>query len=158
MSDRWASLLANAADPASDNSSDPSFIEILKQLSPVHARILEAVYDGVATFNILPSQWNQSGINAEALKDLLKLDESLFRVGVENLVRLRLVAFPSVGLNFLNDKDARFQLTNSTLVCATHLGQALVTACQCGRDRIQRSNPTSGSIQNFSHRIVPGWS
>src|ERR1700722_1141793 len=40
MSDRWASLLASAANPANSNSLEISFVEILKQLPPLHALIL----------------------------------------------------------------------------------------------------------------------
>jgi hypothetical protein len=40
---RWAALLANAA--TSQNSVHPSYIETLKQLTPVEARLLDALYE-----------------------------------------------------------------------------------------------------------------
>ncbi len=40
---RWAALLANAA--TSHNSVHPSYIETLKQLTPVEARLLDALYE-----------------------------------------------------------------------------------------------------------------
>ena len=42
---RWAALLANAA--ASPDSVHPSYIEILKQLTPMEARLLDALYEVV---------------------------------------------------------------------------------------------------------------
>src|SRR5712692_3782946 len=44
MQDRWASLLANAADPNSEVSVLPSFAEILKELSPKEAAILDTLF------------------------------------------------------------------------------------------------------------------
>lgn len=45
MHTRWAALLANAADPATEDIIPPSFPEILKQLSKRDAHILKELYD-----------------------------------------------------------------------------------------------------------------
>jgi hypothetical protein len=44
LQDRWAMLLANAADPKSEIENLPSFAEILKQLSFSDARFLEVLF------------------------------------------------------------------------------------------------------------------
>jgi hypothetical protein len=41
---RWATLIANAADPSKLRDVTPSFVAILSELSPVEAKILETVY------------------------------------------------------------------------------------------------------------------
>ena len=40
MVERWASLLASAANPNNQSALEASFIEILKQLAPTHAYLL----------------------------------------------------------------------------------------------------------------------
>lgn len=52
MSDRWASLLATAANPNSKISVQPSFPELLKELSPKEALILDKIYDLVISEHI----------------------------------------------------------------------------------------------------------
>lgn len=41
LQDRWSALLANAADPAADVSLGVAFIELLRQLTPAEAALLE---------------------------------------------------------------------------------------------------------------------
>jgi hypothetical protein len=45
MAARWASLLANAADPAQRVQVQPGFAEVLRQLTPTDARVLEIAAD-----------------------------------------------------------------------------------------------------------------
>lgn len=44
MQEKWAALLANAADPNAELSILPSFSEILKQLSAKEVAILESIF------------------------------------------------------------------------------------------------------------------
>ena len=46
MQDRWAALLANAADPTPETSVPPAFPDILRQLSPEDAMVLDRIYVG----------------------------------------------------------------------------------------------------------------
>jgi hypothetical protein len=45
MHERWKWLLLNASDPNAKTRVPPSFPEILKQLSPAEAKLLDALYD-----------------------------------------------------------------------------------------------------------------
>ena len=45
MQDRWAALIANAANPAASVDVKPAFAGILKSLSPQEAGLLSAIYD-----------------------------------------------------------------------------------------------------------------
>jgi hypothetical protein len=64
---RWAALLANAA--TSHNSVHPSYIETLKQLAPVEARLLDALYEvaegkkwqRVETSNVTGDEFKSAG-------------------------------------------------------------------------------------------------
>lgn len=44
LADKWAALLANAADPAQKVRVQPGFTEVLRQLTPTDARILQMLY------------------------------------------------------------------------------------------------------------------
>jgi hypothetical protein len=46
---KWAALLANASSAERRTNVLPSYVEILKQLSPSEARLLDAIYDHVST-------------------------------------------------------------------------------------------------------------
>jgi hypothetical protein len=130
MAERWAALLASAANPKNKYALEPSFIDILRQLSPIQARIVEVVYQQLDLNKIPEDDWNQRGILAIGLQQVLNIERAQFQLAVDNLARLRLIGFPSIGLQFINDKDARFQLSNSHLLCGTQIGKAFVLACR----------------------------
>lgn len=153
MSDRWSALLASAADPRLATDFEPSFVEILKQLSPIQARALDVIYDQVEKERIPPAEWHQRGIVAKYLQDMLKLESSVFLLAIDNCLRLRLLAFPSIGLDFISDKDARFQLTNSSLLCPTHLGHAFVKACRGDTWRTEAFSVPSDTAKTVHHTI-----
>lgn len=153
MSDRWSALLASAADPRSTTNIEPSFVEILKQLSPVHARVLDVIYEQVENKKIPPAEWHQRGTVAKCLQDMLKLESGVFLLAIDNCLRLRLLAFPSIGLDFISDKDARFQLTNSSLLCPTHLGHAFVKACRGNAWRTEAFSVPSDTAKTVHHTI-----
>jgi hypothetical protein len=45
LADKWAALLANAADPGADLEITPGFGDILRQLTPRHAGLLDKLFD-----------------------------------------------------------------------------------------------------------------
>jgi hypothetical protein len=153
MAERWASLLASAATPAGKQTVEPSFIEILRQLTPLQARILDALYQHIEKSQIPDTEWNQRGILSDGLRKVLQIEFSQFLLSLDNLVRLRLVGFPSIGLDFISNKDARFQLANNSLLCGTHLGNAFIKACRvCGVASDSAEVPT-GDQKNAQHTI-----
>jgi hypothetical protein len=42
--EKWAALLANAADPTQKAKVQPSFVEAVRQLTPADAQLLEFIY------------------------------------------------------------------------------------------------------------------
>jgi hypothetical protein len=134
MAERWASLLASAADSANKSGLEASFIEILKQLPPTHAFLLDVFYQRIENTELSPEQWNENGVILSELKAFLKKEVSQFDVAVQNLLRLRLVALPSVKLGIANGQEVRIPVTSSNILCATSLGQAFVSACKRGRE------------------------
>lgn len=128
MASRWANLLATAADPRRIGDIEPSFIEVLKQLTPTQARIVEEIYASIKMEQIPSDVWHVRGFRSEALRTQLSVDKDEFAIAVDNLVRLGLITF-SATITSLRNRHARFQLANRENLCATFLGNAFFAAC-----------------------------
>lgn len=130
MSDRWASLLATAADPSSAISVQPSFPEILKELSPKEALILDKIFDLVVSERIPRNQWTYRGAVGESVKQVLRLSDEEFEIAIDNLYRLRLCSAPSMTIEGLEPPGGRLQLQTKEVICLTDFGFAFVSACR----------------------------
>ena len=128
MSDRWAALLANAANGGDDSQEVlPSFPEILRQLAPKDAALLDAVYDVVVSFP--KEQWMGTGANLSEAQIVIGFTEYELAVSRVNLIRLGLCADPASGLDF-TAADHRYPVVNSNILCLTEFGHAFVSACR----------------------------
>jgi hypothetical protein len=134
MSARWAALLATAANPKSTITVQPSFPEILKQLSPLEAKILDLIFDMINQIGIPRAEWPSRGAVGKSVRDLLQLQEQNFEIAIDNLYRLRLCSPPSTKLDFIDNKEHRFQLSTKDLICITELGFSFVSACKISVD------------------------
>jgi hypothetical protein len=161
MAERWSALLANAAQPSSGSKIPPSFPEVLRQLAPIEAAILDAVYETVVKHP--QNRWPNTGAVGDNIRAHFNLDPVSFEVSVDNLYRLRLCAPPSVAFDFTTDKEARYQTTGTALICLTPYGYAFVTACRSpdgtsvGQhpDVGASSNPTTGARINARDVVLP---
>ena len=147
MSVRWTTLLATAANPQSTVAVQPSFPEILKQLSPLEAKMLDLIFDMINEKGITRQEWVARGAVGEGLRAFLKINEQDFEIAVDNLYRLRLCSPPSTQLEFIDNKNHRFQLSGKELICITELGYSFVSAC-----KIQTATkPNSVQEETFSN-------
>lgn len=128
MQNRWAALLANAADPNFEEEIRPSFTSILKDLSPKDASILDGIFG--ATERMPREDWFNSGAVANSIKASLNLSDTEFEIAVDNLYRLQLCRPPSTRLDFIDNKERQFQLQTKVIVCITELGHVFVKACR----------------------------
>lgn len=150
MAERWASLLASAANPNNQTALESSFIEILKQLAPPHAFVLDVFYEQIERDKLPPEQWAERGYVFSDLKGFLSKEVPQFDVAIENLLRLNLVAYPTVKLGIANGQDVRIQVTSSNILCATSLGHAFISACGHGRTPRNTSyGVPENSVSNF---------
>ncbi|HWW02981.1 MAG TPA: Abi-alpha family protein [Candidatus Acidoferrum sp.] len=133
MAERWASLLASAANASNRDALEPAFIEILKQLAPSHAFLLDVFYDQIKSKQIPPAQWPEKGPALNELRTFLKKEIPEFDVAVENLLRLNLVSYPTAKLGIANGNEVRVQIMSADILCATGLGYAFASACGHGR-------------------------
>jgi Abortive infection alpha len=94
LQEKWAALLANASDGNGNVPIFPSFVEILKELTPEEAKFLAHLYQrpdyyalsidrGVylGTFDDVRLRWNATASNQETQQTALMLDD-LVRLGL----------------------------------------------------------------------------
>ncbi|WP_324671784.1 Abi-alpha family protein [Hymenobacter sp. GOD-10R] len=87
--DKWAALLANAASGQVDILVQPSFAEVLRQLTPTQVRILDRIYQQVDPSIEAGEDW-QPGIEVSAIREELQLTFFDFQLCMGNLLRLSL--------------------------------------------------------------------
>jgi len=131
MQDRWASLLASAADQSFNNRILPSFASILKELSPVEAMILDRIYGTLIQNNhmILAGWvWDNAIIDvAESFADIQISPAQKIAI-FENLERLALIR-----------KFKRLDLTSKIEdFHPTHFGYNFIEACFVERKNLGR--------------------
>lgn len=152
MIEKWAALLASAADPASTSKVQPSFPEILKQLSAREAVILDTIFAMVIKEQIPRAEWSNRGARREPVKQIARLEDEEYEISIDNLYRLRLCAPPAIQLAFLDNKDARFQLRDKSVVCLTEFGFAFATSCQppsFKKDAAPPRNKTAATLNDL---------
>ena len=125
LSDKWAALLANAADPAQQVRVQPGFAEVLRQLTPVDAQILERVYSGVTADTFQLGNEPES-IIVESYAKEMGLSLADFGVYMDNLLRLRLCGPRTRAFNV---EQYSVALTPAVWVVPTRFGQAFLLAC-----------------------------
>ena len=133
MAERWASLLSSAADSNNKSGQEASFVEILRQLAPTHAFLLDVFYEQIERQKLPPEKWSEHGVVVSYLKGYLEKEVPEFDVAVDNLLRLHLIEHPLVKLGVANGVDVRCRVVSSNILCATSLGHAFVSACGRGR-------------------------
>jgi hypothetical protein len=122
LSNAWAALLANAANSKRQVDVEPSFCEILKQLSVVQARILRKVYEHTVP-DIPRSEWLRKGVAKSKIMSEFMLSEDQYDVATDNLYRLQLCG------NSTDDQAGKLTMTFKGAVCLLGFGYAFVTAC-----------------------------
>jgi len=157
MLKRWSALLATAADPNRGKNVQSSFPEILNQLSPLEAKMLDLIFDMINEKGISRREWTSRGAVGEGLCTFLKISEQDFEIAIDNLYRLRLCSPPSTGLDFIDNKNHRFQLSTKELICITSLGYAFVSACKIPITSESNRSASSPVIASKSSFDVPSF-
>ncbi|MHB1664257.1 MAG: Abi-alpha family protein [bacterium] len=125
IQDKWAALLANAADPNNKYSVNPSFAEILKELSPLEVELLDTMFDKVNQDEIA----NKTEIFFEKEEVCPNIEESQYAILLDNLFRLNLCQ-PIVSLGHTSQGVYPFQLRTYELIGFTQLGYEFVKLCR----------------------------
>jgi hypothetical protein len=119
LTDKWAALLANASTEAA--RVPPSFPDVLRELTPGEARLLDVLYDLATDPGIVPDELVQVARDPNELAKLVGVT-GWPMVAIDNLLRLRLV---SHGYN-----PGPVASADVSRLTPTAFGRAFVAACR----------------------------
>lgn len=93
MQMKWASLLANSANPDYSQDINSTYVEILKQLSPLEAKLLDLLFN---EFERAPSDKKDALLfDKQKICDVVNINSEKFDILVNNLFRLNLLQSPA---------------------------------------------------------------
>lgn len=124
LANKWAALLANAATVKGDELVEPSFADVLRQLTPLQAHILDELYKQVNGEHLQNEAWGRQTLKARHVREALSLDYAPFERCMDNLIRLRLCV-----RNMPPQSPKLFFVSGYTTLEPTLFGYAFVTAC-----------------------------
>lgn len=133
--DMWSHLLANAAF---SNEVRSSYIDILKQLEPIEARIMQYIFNAVqkqGTIGKLPAGEFVITINGKPIQERFDLSHDNFEQAIDNLYRLRLLAPSARRLTFIEGKEVPFANYTKETIGVTYFGYYFAKACNAIEDR-----------------------
>lgn len=81
----WAALLVNATDPSRKVGMRKVFIEILRSIEPLDARILEVLAE--PGLDKRYGIYTEARLNADEVANILEADEADVKIGLQNLAR-----------------------------------------------------------------------
>ncbi|WP_022821931.1 Abi-alpha family protein [Hymenobacter norwichensis] len=138
----WSLLLANAANPHSRYKVDPSFVEIMRQLMPIHIRILGFMYDYHTKAEKAREQesmvLDSTTYFVEIENELMpEEDNEVIKLALDNLIRLRLcIGTAGSGRNLPRSVGSRPMEARASeaypglsKLILTNLGRAFITIC-----------------------------
>jgi len=124
---KWAALLANAADPVAKVQVEPGYIEVLRQLTPADAQVLELLYRTIRPDDRDALYWESAPIRTEGMAEQLGLSLKQFAICIDTLIRLRLCAVPTPR----RERKELLSITPAAAyqVCPTMSGREFLLAC-----------------------------
>ncbi len=118
---RWAGLIASAA---TTGETIPAFADILRQLTPEEARMLDFIYQRAIPMPVIDSA---RGVERKGLQETCEVYGENYLVRIQNLDRLGLVVRISTeGFNTMGGQG----WDNAVHIGLTALGEAFVRACR----------------------------
>jgi len=93
MQTKWASLLANTANPKYSYDIHPTYVEILNQLSPLEAKLLDLLFN---EYERTPSNKKAAlSFSKEKICQVMNISSEKFDIIADNLFRLNLLQPPA---------------------------------------------------------------
>ncbi|WP_292387851.1 Abi-alpha family protein [Methanosarcina sp. UBA5] len=130
LQDIWCKLISKSLDPEFDVAIKPAFIDILKSITSLDAKILKYTFDFVSE-NSAPNQevdLNNCPVSLDEIKDKFStVPYSDIMVSIYNLKRVQCIQeylYKSRAVN-----DFSFSVGRDLYYVLTYLGSALVEAC-----------------------------
>ena len=124
LSDRWAELLLSASNPSTSKNVRPAFIEILKTLTPIEAKILDDIYNN--SEKTAKGKIQRKPINIDYVTKKFNLSKPEYTIINENFIRLNLCNSPVSGGTTWGSITL---YRDNKEVILTPLGIAFIEAC-----------------------------
>lgn len=124
LSDRWTALLVSASNPTTSKNVQPAFVEILKTLTPIEAKILDDIYNN--SEKTAQGTIQRKSTNIDYITEKFNLSKHEYAIIIENLIRLNLCASPVSGGTTWNSITL---YRDNKEVILTPLGIAFIEAC-----------------------------
>jgi len=128
----WAGLLATSCSIAAEDQFNMVFIDLLSQLTPVHARIFSAACARATTFQ---SEHGALGAHSQ----ICTAEEMIQIVGSSDLIKIDrdMEHLSELGLLVKRDKSSFFSLMDDANLTPTRLGLDLYARCNAHRGAAQ---------------------
>lgn len=120
LNDKWAALLANASSNDGKHSISPSYPNILEQIAPIDAKILDFLYTSLSKLGL------DKALRFEDVGKDINIDQESLKIIIDNLARLGLV----VSGGSFGENDYSFEIRGYEIVGLTSLGCVFIPACQ----------------------------
>ncbi|MBI5523556.1 MAG: DUF4393 domain-containing protein [Desulfarculus sp.] len=91
LQDKWASLLASAAMPGADVSNHATYVELLRQLSPIHVAFLDFMYKSSNYSSRRFGRLPEYIADQDVMRELL-IGEDQYAICCELLISLNLIS------------------------------------------------------------------
>jgi hypothetical protein len=147
LQELWANLITNSTDPSTSGQLHPSFIEIIKQLTPYEAKIIQlfskaarfpTIYVAIVRIDLESTDttviyYNIYAQYINACSQIGILDENVARMHLDNLKRLGIV---EIGFNTIQSvMKSPKELINNIVqerheyLAVTQLGMQFINSC-----------------------------
>lgn len=137
LQDIWCKLIANSLDPNFDKEIRCAFIDIIRNLTPLDAKILDFVYHGAFRKVVSVNQeftrmyMSKIVVNLENICKQLNVHEEELTISYHNLMRVECLRYigqqSSIAVG--EDETVPLMINDPMRVAITPLGIAFVEAC-----------------------------
>jgi len=127
MRTKWSSLLANAANPNYSHDIDSNYVEILNQLSPLEAKLLDSLFN---EYERTPSDKRHAlSFSKEKICQIMNISPENFDILADNLFRLNILQ-PPASHGGVTIGDYPIVLRTHDLIQLTSLGRDFIRHCR----------------------------
>lgn len=127
MQTKWAALLANTIDSTYQFDIHYSYVEILKQLSPFEAQLLDKIY--IEAKSNPENDKTKISFSKEKILELTNISSDRFNILVDNLFRLNLLQ-PPASHGGVSIGKYPVSLRTYETIQITSLGYDFIKACR----------------------------
>ena len=134
LQDIWCTLITNSLDPDFDSEIRYAYIEIVKSLTSLDAKILKLVYEEVSkTSDLTMTEMSNIKVQAETINRHVDSTEEELAISLNNLMRVQCLRNPSLenAIHVNNQGGMTFQFTNhgQMYISLNPLGMAFIRTC-----------------------------